>query len=209
MLSINNVKLKWLGHASFKLEHNGLKIYIDPYQVKETDKADIILITHGHYDHCSVEDIAKLTKEDTIIITTPDTTSKLASKVDGGKPQLIKPGDKLKLKGIMVEAVPAYNINKQFHPKDNEWVGYVITINNVRFYHSGDSDAIPEMNNIKADIAMLPVGGTYTMNAQEAASVANKIKPKLAIPMHYGKIVGSNSDAERFKQLCKCEVKIM
>ncbi|MBN2422437.1 MBL fold metallo-hydrolase [Candidatus Woesearchaeota archaeon] len=211
VLNINNVKLKWLGQSSFKLEYGDLKIYIDPYQLSEEDKADIILITHGHYDHCSIADIAKLTKAETKIITTPDTTSKLASKVEGGNPILIKPGDKLELKkeDILVEAVPAYNTNKAFHPKDNQWVGYILTINKVRFYHSGDSDAIPEMNTIKADIVMLPVGGTYTMNAGEAAKIVNIIKPRIAIPMHYGKIVGSKTDAERFKELCQCEVRIL
>ena len=109
----------------------------------------------------------------------------------------------------MIETVPAYNPAKQFHPKINEWLGYIVEINGTRIYHAGDTDLIPEMNNIKADMAFLPVGGTYTMGAEEAAKAANTIKPKIAVPMHYGSIVGSKSDAERFKGLCECDVRIL
>ncbi|MBU0757725.1 MAG: MBL fold metallo-hydrolase [Nanoarchaeota archaeon] len=212
VLNINNVKLAWLGHASFRLEYNGKKIFIDPYQLKGQDEtADVILITHGHYDHCSISDIAKITGDNTRIITTPDTISKLATKVEKGKSILIKPGDRIKVEEphIEVEAVPAYNIGKAFHPKENQWVGYIVTVNNVRFYHTGDSDAIPEMKDIKADVVMFPVGGTYTMSAEEAAEIVNLIRPKIAIPMHWGSIVGQKSDAESFKDRVTCEVRIL
>ena len=208
-LEINGVKLLWLGHASFRLEFGDEKIFIDPYQLKGEEKADLILITHGHYDHCSVADIARITKDDTDILTTPDTISKLASKVDKGKSRLIKPGDKVKVKNAVIEAVPAYNLTKQFHPKDNQWVGYIISLNNTRFYHAGDTDAVPELHSVKADVVMLPVGGTYTMGPEEAAKLANLINPKIAIPMHYGTIVGEKKDAEKFKSLCRCEVRIL
>ena len=210
ILNIGGVKIKWLGHDSFRFDHNNIIVYIDPYEVKETDKADIILITHGHYDHCSISDLQILTKQDTLIVTTPDTTSKLSGKVQGGNLKLVKPDDAFEFKGFKITAVPAYNINKDFHPKQNEWVGYIIEINNLRFYHAGDSDLIPEMNNIKADVALLPVSGTYVMTAEEAVKAAKIIKPQIAIPMHYGKIVGEKSDAEKFKQLIDfCRVEIM
>ena len=209
-VDINGVQLKWLGHSSFKFSFGGKVVYIDPFQVDETEKAYLLLISHGHYDHCSIADIAKLVKEDTLIITTPDTTSKFAGKVDGGKLKLARPGESFSFGGIEVKAVPAYNINKDFHPGMNEWVGYIIKINNVRFYHSGDTDLIPEMSEVKADVAMLPVSGTYVMTAEEAAQAAKKIMPKIAIPMHYGRIIGSRADAEKFKKLCDfCEVKIL
>ena len=210
ILEFNNVKVKWLGHDSFRFDFSGKIMYIDPYEVKEHDKADLILITHGHYDHCSIADLRKLVKDETIIITTPDTTSKLSGKVEGGHVKLAKPGDNFDVLGIKIKAIAAYNIDKQFHPKANQWLGYLFTINNITFYHAGDSDFIPEMEDLSADVAFLPVSGTYVMNAEEAAKAARKIMPKIAIPMHYGKIVGSKKDAEKFKELCTfCQVKIM
>ncbi len=209
-LDLNGVKLKWLGHDSFRFDFDNTILYIDPFEVKDEDKADILLITHEHYDHCSIADLKKLTKEDTLIVATPDVTSKLSGKVNIGKMQLIEPGKAFIYKGVKIKAVPAYNINKPFHPKDNMWVGYVFTIKNTTFYHAGDTDMIPEMSEIKCDVALLPVSGTYVMTVQEAVEAAKRIKPKIAIPMHYGKIIGTKSDAEKFKELCTfCEVEIM
>ena len=210
VLDFSGVKVKWLGHDSYKFMFDDKIMYIDPYEVKETDKADIILVTHGHYDHCSIQDLKKLIKQDTIIITTPDTTSKLSGKVQGGDMKLASPGKKFDVKGIKVEAVPAYNINKKFHPKENQWVGYVFTIKNIKFYHAGDTDFIPEMSDIQADVVFLPVSGTYVMTAEEAMHAAKKIMPKVAIPMHYGQIVGEKTDAVKFKEMCDfCRVEIM
>ncbi len=208
-LDFSGIKVKWLGHSSFKFDF-GKILYIDPYEVHGHDKADIILITHGHYDHCSIKDLQKLTKENTIIITTPDTTSKLSGKVQGGNLKLAKPGDSFNLGDVKVQAVPAYNTNKDFHPKANEWVGYVIEINNLKFYHAGDTDFIPEMKEISVDVALLPVSGTYVMTVEEAAQAVEKIMPKIAIPMHYGKIVGDKTDGEKFKEKCTfCKVELM
>ena len=207
--SIQGVEIKWLGHAGFELKSDK-NIFIDPFQIDADDKADVILITHSHYDHCSIADIRKIAKPDTIIITVPDCQSKLAPIADQVKNiTLVKPGDKLKISALDLEVVPAYNIGKMFHPKEQEWVGFIITLNNVRIYHAGDTDLIPEMDNIKADVALLPIGGTYTMNAKEAAEVCSKIKPKIAVPMHYGSVVGNDADAETFKELCSEEVKIL
>jgi len=205
---IGNVKLDWLGHSSFKITNKRV-IYIDPYNIQADEKADIILITHSHYDHCSIEDIKELVKDRTIVIIPPDCQSKLSG-IQGINVHLAKPGKKIEAFGIIVEAVPAYNINKNFHEKANEWVGYIINTDGKRIYHAGDTDFIPEMKEIKEiDVALLPVGGTYTMDAAEAAKAANTIKPKVAVPMHYGSIVGSEKDAKRFKELCNVEVEIM
>ncbi len=204
MLEVEDIKIKWLGHAGFKIKKKKV-IYIDPYQMNETEQADIILITHEHYDHCSLDDIELLKKEDTIIIG----PEKAVKNLDGKNVIIVKPGDRKEVEGIVIDAVPAYNIGKKFHPKEKGNVGYVINIEGIKIYHAGDTDLIPEMEKLAVDIAMLPVGGDYTMNAEEAAAAANKIKPKIAIPMHYGTIVGTKDDADEFKEKCDCEVHIL
>jgi L-ascorbate metabolism protein UlaG (beta-lactamase superfamily) len=196
----------WLGHDSFRLKGEKV-VYIDPWKLAAgAEKADVILVTHDHYDHLSPDDIAKISKADTVVVAPQAVTSKL-----GGKPIVVKPGDKLTAAGVSVEVVPAYNANKKFHPKSAGYVGYIVTLNGKRIYHSGDTDLIPEMTQIKADIALLPVSGTYVMTATEAAEAANTIKPALAIPMHYGDpdVVGTRRDAEEFKRLAKVPVEIL
>lgn len=196
-MNIEGININWSGHSGFVIEN---KIAIDPYKIIVPMKADIVLITHSHYDHCSLEDIEKVVKDDTIIIAPPDCSSTL-SRNERGNLKLITPGKIIKIDDITVQAVPAYNINKPFHPKENEWVGYLIKIKDKIIYHAGDTDLIPEMNNIKADIALLPVDGTYTMNANEAAEAARRVKAKTVIPMHYGAIAGTKQDALRLKEL--------
>jgi len=188
--------IKWLGHDCFAISADGLVIYIDPFKIpKGSPKGDLILITHDHYDHCSPSDVAAVQKEGTEIVCGPDARGKLSGKIN-----VIAPGKKLTVKGIEIEAVPAYNIGKKFHPKSNNWMGYIITVKGVRIYHAGDTDLIPEMKTVKCDIAMLPVSGTYVMTAKEAVEAAKILGAKVYIPMHYGTIVGSAADAEYFKK---------
>jgi L-ascorbate metabolism protein UlaG (beta-lactamase superfamily) len=188
-------KMTWYGHDTFKIADDKV-IYFDPFKLKSgLEPADIILISHDHYDHCSPEDVKKIQKKETIIVTTPDCAKKLTGNV-----RTIRPGEKLTLGNVQIEAVPAYNIGKDFHPKSKGWVGFILTLpDGTRVYFAGDTDLIPEMKNIKADIALLPVSGTYVMTAEEAARAAEIIKPKIAVPMHYGTIIGSEDDANKFK----------
>ncbi len=195
-------KIHWLGHDGFRIDSSKV-IYIDPYQMKSTIPADIILVSHDHFDHCSSEDILKIQAKGTSIITDKASAGKLTGAV-----RIVKPGDRLTVQGIEIEIVPAYNTNKQFHPKSDGKLGFIITVDGVRIYHAGDTDFIPEMKNIKADIALLPVSGTYVMTADEAVEAALAIKPKIAIPMHYGAIVGTQSDAKCFADKLKGEITV-
>ena len=195
--------LTWLGHASFKLKAGYKTIYIDPWKVKKGE-ADLILITHSHFDHLSPDDVRRIQKKDTVIIATKDSASRLKGDI-----RTVKPGDSIEINDISIQAVPAYNIGKNYHPKTSGWVGFVITLGGKKIYHAGDTDAIPEMKRISVDTALLPIGGTYTMTAEEAAQIANEFGPKLVVPMHWGTIVGSEADAERFKGLFKGETKIL
>lgn len=194
----------WLGHATFKIVNKKV-LYIDPWKVKEKDSADIILVSHSHFDHLSIEDVEKVRGEGGIVITTPDSASQLSGDV-----RTLAPGGKINIDDILIEGVPSYNIGKDFHPRDNSWLGFIITVNGKRIYYAGDTDVTPEMKMLtNIDIALLPVGGTYTMTCEEAADAANAFKPKIAIPYHWGDIVGSKSDAEKFKELFEGETVIL
>ena len=213
MYEYGEVKISWLGHDGFKIK-NAKTIYIDPYEIKGGEKAHILLVSHDHSDHCSPEDVEKIVSEKTIIITTAESKRKLA-KTKAKEIRVAKPGEKIAIGGISIETVPAYNVNKfrspgqPFHPKQNEMLGFITTMNGVRIYHAGDTDLIPEMERFNVDIACIPVSGTYVMTAEEAAESTKRIKPKIAIPMHYGSIVGDAGDAEKFKRLASCEVQIL
>ena len=208
MMGINDVvkNITWLGHDGFLIKGNGKAIVIDPFQVKQCEPADIILISHEHYDHCSPEDVKKIQKDSTVIVTEAQSAAKLSGDV-----RVVQPGDKLTVSGIPIEAVPSYNTNKSFHPKENGWLGFIVTVGGVRIYHAGDTDRIPEMGSFQVDIALLPVSGTYVMTAEEAVEAARMIKPKVVIPMHYGAIVGSADDAKRFSEALQgtCEVVVL
>jgi L-ascorbate metabolism protein UlaG (beta-lactamase superfamily) len=214
MFDYHGVKLSWLGHDGFRIQ-NGKVVYIDPFKIETGGpKADIVLISHEHFDHCSVEDLTKIVTLATVIVAHSQSKDVLA-KLKVKEVKIMKPGDKINVGDITVEAVPAYNLNKfrepgkAFHPKEDGKVGFIVTMKGVRIYHAGDTDHIPEMKNVQTDIALLPVSGTYVMTAQEAADAASTIKPQVAIPMHYGSIVGNAADADNFRKLVKCEVKLL
>lgn len=194
--------LKWLGHDGF-LYDGKIKIYTDPYQInKVLTKADIILTTHPHYDHFSKDDILKIKKDDTIIVASEGCE-------DIGNTRYLKPNESTEIKGVKIKAVYAYNINKEFHPKKNNWLGFIIDIDGIKLYHSGDTDNIPEMKEYKCDIALLPVSGTYVMTSDEAVDAALKINPTLAIPMHYGSFIGSDKDANNFKKKLEGKIEVV
>ena len=197
-------KITWLGHASFRIETDEATVYIDPWKLTEKKKADLVLITHSHPDHFNEEDIGNISGPDTVVIGPPDVSSKMKSA------QTIRPGGREIVRGIEVEGHRAYNINKEFHPRENDWLGYVLDIKGYRIYFAGDTDLIPEMEKLGSiDVALLPVGGTYTMDAKEAAKAASVIRPKKAIPMHWGDIVGDLGSAEEFSRHAKCDVEIL
>lgn len=188
-----------LYHSSIRIEKEKI-IYIDPFKIKKQyADADIIFITHDHFDHYSEEDIDKVKKDDTSIIIPEDLLQKVLAKgFLKDNIVTVKPNNKYSIKGINFETIPAYNVNKQFHPKENKWVGYIIEIEKVRYYIAGDTDITEENRKVKCDVAFVPVGGTYTMTYSEAATLINEIKPKIAVPIHYGDIVGADEDAIKF-----------
>lgn len=187
-----------LNHAAVKICSAQKTIYIDPFHLSSpVHDADIIFITHHHHDHLSPDDISAILKDDTVLIA-PASIADKVSNLGAAQVIEVQPGEDYLVQDIPFQTVPAYNPNKRFHPKEQAWVGYVITVNGSRYYIAGDTDAIPEMNQIQADVAFLPVGGTYTMDAKEAAEAASVIKPKVAVPIHYGEVVGSLEDARNF-----------
>jgi L-ascorbate metabolism protein UlaG (beta-lactamase superfamily) len=195
-------KIVCLGHDGFRIDASKT-VYIDPYQISDGPEADLILITHEHFDHCSPDDVAKVQHSGSVIVTEKDSATKLSGDV-----RIVKVGETLSIDNVKIEAVPAYNTNKEFHPKNNGWLGFIVEIDGVKVYHAGDTDYIPEMNNFNTDIALLPVSGTYVMTADEAVEAALAINPKIAIPMHYGVIVGGENDATQFKQALEGKVEV-
>jgi len=189
-------------HSSIKIS-NGKTVYIDPFRINEVPHdADFIFITHSHYDHFSTADILKVAKIDTIFVSVEDTKSSLELM---GIPEeqiiIVEPNNKYKVQDINFETVYSYNMNKNFHPKENNWVGYIIELNEIKYYIAGDTDNIDEIQDIKCDIAFIPIGGTYTMNSKEAAELANKIDTKVVVPTHYGELVGTKEDLDEFIKL--------
>lgn len=196
-------KIHWLGHDTIWLE-GSIDLCIDPFQISTTRAAGLILITHEHFDHCSPDDVAKIQRKGTTIVTDAMSAEKLKGDI-----RIVSPGEKLQVKGVDLEVGPAYNTNKDFHPKKAAMLSFVVTLDGVRYYHAGDTDFIPEMKGLSVDVAFLPVSGTYVMTAEEAVLAAHAIKPKLAIPMHYGAIVGSENDATKFKKALQGEVEVV
>ena len=203
---LENVEV--LCHSSIKINKEKV-IYIDPFKIdKNYNDADIIFITHDHYDHYSEDDIEKIKKNDTVIVAPEELLTKLLRK--GFRQDYIitvTPDEQDMVEGIKFETVPAYNTDKQFHPKENEWVGYIIELNGYRYYIAGDTDITEENKKVKCDVAFVPVGGTYRMDFKEAAFRINEIKPKISLPIHYGSVVLTKQDAEDFKRLLHPEIK--
>ena len=200
-------KTEVLCHSSIKITKGSI-IYFDPFKInKEYHDADIIFITHSHYDHYSEEDINKVKKEDTQIVAPLDLLDNLLTLgFTKDSITLVKPNENYTVKGLSFKTIPAYNTNKNFHPKANNWVGYLVTIDNITYYIAGDTDITTENKQVKCDVAFVPVGGTYTMDNKEAAKLINEIKPKVAIPIHYGKIIGNISDGQNFAKLINKEI---
>ena len=219
MYEYEDIQITWTGHDGFRIrgtnsQNNQVTVYIDPYQLaskyQKQNDADVVLLTHDHFDHLSIDDLKQIINNNTSILSATECVEKLAGlkvkEISG-----IKPGEKGIIKGLPIEAVPAYNINKKFHPKSDGKVGFIIRINEKRIYHAGDADLIPEMESVDPDIALVPVSGTYVMTAEEAAKAVNElIRPKkVVIPMHYNAVVGTEEDAKKFKKLvnvCKVEI---
>jgi L-ascorbate metabolism protein UlaG (beta-lactamase superfamily) len=207
--------LEWLGHASFRLTVGRATVYIDPYRVADgAPPADLILITHGHYDHFSPQDVERLSKRDTWLVGPAAVAERVSGQV-----HRIGPGETLDdelVRGIHVGAIAAYNTSKRdvdgnpFHPREAGWVGYELNVRGERLYHSGDTDVIPELDSVTGvDVALLPVSGVYVMTAQEAAEAARRLRPRVAVPMHWGSHIGTEHDAHTFAAKAPVEVRIM
>ena len=213
-MKLMNLDFSRIAHDTFRIQGSKV-IYTDPFKVTRTDEADIVLISHEHFDHLSLEDLQEVTSPKTTIVASLSCKSGL-KKVKAKETKFLEPGGKLSVGKVEIEAVPAYNVNKfrapgqVFHPREDKKLGFVFLMDGTRVYFAGDTDLIPEMKSIQCDIALLPVSGTYVMTAEEAAQAAEMIKPKIAVPMHYGAIVGSDPDAQLFKSLVKnCQVEII
>lgn len=208
------MNIQVLCHSSIKMIENEMVIYIDPFRIKDVAKdADVIFITHSHYDHFSPEDILKIKRENTNIIVTNDLYEKtLELGFDKTDIYVVEPNQLYEINNVKFKTIPAYNTNKKFHPKENGWVGYIIDLNDIKYYIAGDTDITEENKLVDCDVALIPIGGTYTTTYEEAAELTNIIKPKKVIPTHYGEIVGEKDDANKFKKLIdssiECEILI-
>ncbi len=203
--------IHWLGHDSFRLD-GSVTVYIDPWKLPAgLPPAGLILVTHEHFDHLSLPDIEALAGPGTVVVG----PSSVTAQVPGRTPITLAAGETSEVDGVEITAVPAYNVDKfrspgeQFHPRAAGGLGYVVALDGVRYYHAGDTDTVPEMADVRCDVALLPVGGTYTMTAEEAAAACDLIHAAAAVPMHYGEVVGDAGDAERFRDLCRIPVTIL
>ena len=197
-------RLSWLGHASFRLD-GPTTVYFDPYELRgRQPQAGVVLVTHEHYDHCSPADIDKVSGPGTVIVANPGAAARLQGDV-----RALRPGERTTVGEVEIEAVPAYNLIERFHPRRAGHVGFIVAIGGERLYFAGDTDRIPEMGSIRCDVALVPVGGTYTMDAEEAARAASDIGPRIAVPMHFGSGIGTPADGERFRCLYDGEVAIL
>ncbi len=203
-------KIEVPAHSCIRIKGDSVTLYADPFQLPSALRdGDIILVTHDHYDHFSPEDIAKAAKKSAILVV-PERMKGKAKEAGQMVSEIVTmtAGESREIGGIRISAVPAYNIGKAFHSKSAGWVGYVVEVDGKRIYIAGDTDATPEARAVKCDIALVPIGGTYTMNPEEAAELINEMKPETVIPTHYGSIVGSKQDGKRFASMVKPPVKV-
>ena len=186
-------------HSSIRIETAGKLLYVDPFRLEQAPHdADLIFATHDHFDHFSPEDVARVIKDDTLFVLPASSAEKLTEYTRGHRVLTVRPGERAEAEGIPFAVIPAYNPGKPFHPKANAWVGYLLDLEGVRVYVAGDTDATEEAAAVRCDIALLPIGGKYTMDAAEAAALANRIRPGIAVPTHYGSVAGSPADFDRF-----------
>lgn len=203
--------IHWLGHDSFRLD-GSVTVYIDPWKLPANQPvAGVILVTHEHFDHLSLPDVEKVSGPDTVLIGPAPVTAQ----VDAVATVTLAPGESADVSGVQVTAVPAYNVDKfrapgaPYHPREAGGVGFVVSLDGVRYYHAGDTDAVPEMADVHCEVALLPVGGKFTMTAEEAAGACELIDAAAAVPMHYGEVIGDVRDAERFRDRCRIPVTIL
>ena len=203
---LDNIEV--LYHSSIRINKEKI-IYIDPFKIdKNYNDADIVFITHDHFDHYSEEDIDKVINENTTIIIPEEMLTKILRKgINKNAVITVESNKEYMVQGIKFETIPAYNTNKTFHPKENDWVGYIITLDGIRYYIAGDTDITEENRKVKCDVAFVPVGGTYTMDFKEAAQLINEIQPKIAVPIHYGSVIGTKQDATDFIKLLHPSIK--
>jgi L-ascorbate metabolism protein UlaG (beta-lactamase superfamily) len=207
-------KIHWLGHASFRIDGRSAVIYIDPWKLKNPVPGDLVLVTHEHFDHCSPDDITAVLRPTTRLVCSLSARESLKGVVGPDRVLVIGPGEETSVGDVTVRAVAAYNTAPErqgFHPRDKARprVGFVVTVDGATVYHTGDSDGVPEMDDLAPDVLLIPVGGTYTMDPRQAAEAASRIGPRMAVPMHWGDIVGGRADAEEFKKLYKGNVTIL
>ncbi len=202
--TLGNVSV--LAHSAIRIQsEDGTVIYFDPFElVDEPHDADCVFITHTHYDHLSPEDAAKVMNSRTVVVCPESALAETEQALDAAEYRTMAPGSSMELGAIAVEAVPAYNVEPErlgFHPKENGWVGYVVAVDGVRYYVSGDTDQNPDNETVKCDVALIPIGGTFTMDPAQAAQFANTLKPQIVVPTHYGSAVGKKEDVDAFEPL--------
>lgn len=198
-MEVLDVPIRWLGHAGFHLDTDP-SVVVDPFRARDPRPVDVALITHPHFDHLSVEDLDGFVGPTTTIVSVDAARDEIEAHWSDRPFEVVAPGDEIAVDGLTVEATPAYNVDKTYHPRDERWVGFVVEVDGTRIYHAGDTDRIPEMADLEVDMALLPVSGTYVMDADEAAEAAGILDAEAYVPMHYGSVVGTDRDAERFAE---------